>query len=196
DLRIHFTLVPYGCNILDVQAGAELMEWVHSNNPDIMKLARDMHVKYVDFFKRVTDAFPDGVYLQVREADGVARQKFNELIGNRPVCTWYAVNPLYPFFSPQVAMLKEICNHPHSVVKPAYCDNIVPVSSLAIREYAWNTATPGMRTWPYSFGFDHQLIKDFLARGSAEEDAYRVVLPRVARALFGRHIAPDVAEAL
>jgi len=196
DLRVHFTLVPYGCNILDVRAGAELMEWVHGDNPDLMKLAGDMHVKYVDFFKRVTDAFPEGVYLQVREADGVARQKFNELIGNRPVCTWYAVNPLYPFFSPQAAMLKEICNHVHSVVKPAYCDNIVPVSSLAIREYAWNTATPGMRTWPYSFGFDHQLIKDFLASDPADDAAYRVVLPRVARVLFGRDIAPDVAEAL
>jgi len=196
DIRIHFTLVPYGCNILDVRAGAEIMEWVHGENPDIMKLARDMHVKYVDFFRRVNEAFPEGVYLQIREADGVARQKFNELIGNRPVCTWYAVNPLYPFFSPQTAMLKEICNHPHSVVKPAYCDNLVPFSSLAIREYMWNTETPGMQSWPYSFGFDHQLIKDFLARDASDEDAYRVVLPRVARALFGREIAPDIAEAV
>ena len=196
NIRIHFTLVPYGCNILDVRSGAEVMQWVHGDNPDIMKLAEKMHVKYVDFFKRVSDAFPEGVYLQIREADGVSRQKFNELLGNRPICTWYAVNPLYPFFSPTSSMLKEICNHVHSVVKPAYCDNLVPLNSLAIREYMWNTKTPGMQTWPYSFGFDHKLITDFLERSSADEDVYRVVLPRVARALFGREIAPDITEAV
>lgn len=196
EIRIHFTVVPYGCNIMDVKAGADIMQWAYGDHPEMMKLADEMHAKYVPFFRKVGTAFPKGVYLQIREADGVARQKFNELLDNRPINTWFATNPLWPFFSPSPSMLKEVCNNVHSVVKPAYCDNFVPLNTLAVREYTWDTKTPGMQSWKYSFGFDHDLITDFLARDFRDEPIYRVVLPRIARALFGRELASDVAEAL
>lgn len=197
DLRLNFTLYPYNSEIFDPseKAKADLQRTLNLNATQLA----DYKKRYEHFWTQLNSAFPKNVSFAIREpwsADGGPGLKaFLKLIDGRPLFAWYGLAAA-EFYSNVPAWLGTL--HSSSVDDIVFTQNIyvdrgyVPILSLAMREYSWNTRAPGADT----FGTRDRAKMLESAAGDQKTAAYTVVLPHLVRNYFGRELAPEITKAL
>lgn len=184
DIRIIFTQYPYSLAILE--PGYEKRRAVRRlYGPNADHVVGELREKTVRFWRDLHQRLPMDVSLAIRETTADAVRRFRALIPGRAVYTWLALqgsvtqNRLY---GEGARWSGTFCRHPDDIVAPRACDIYVPLNSLAVREYTWSVKTPGAGA--------------FREQGGPDNDVFTLVLPRIARNIFGCEAGPLIAEAL
>ncbi|HRJ72257.1 MAG TPA: hypothetical protein PLS03_08525, partial [Terrimicrobiaceae bacterium] len=198
DIRLNFTLYPYTSEIFDPSEKVKSdLQRTLNITPAQLEAYRK---RYSDFWTRFNEAFPKrNVSFAIREpwsADGEAGLKaFLAMIEGRPLFAWYGLAAA-EFFSNVPSWLGTL--HSGSVDDIVFTQNIyvdrgfVPLLSLAMREYSWNTRAPGAAKFQSR---DRAKMRESAA-GDNTTKSYTVILPHVVRNYFGREIAPEITRAV
>ncbi len=198
DIRLNFTLYPYTSEIFDPseKVKSDLQRTLNITSEELEAYRK----RYTDFWTRFNEAFPKtNVSFAIREpwsADGEAGLKaFLTLIEGRPLFAWYGLAAA-EFFSNVPSWLGTL--HSGSVDDIVFTQNIyvdrgfVPLLSLAMREYSWNTRAPGAA----KFQSRDRAKMGESAAGDNKTKSYTVMLPHVVRNYFGREIAQEITRAV
>ncbi len=193
--RLHFTFYPYGIAILDPEAGRAAMRARYGPTPAADELAERYRARYTEFWRRLHAAFPaEDVTFCIREAPEDAVRAFRALTPGRGMFTWFALmsHAWRPFFSEAATWTGTFVGNPRDVFYPRYLDEFVPLEALAVREYSWNRRTPGAQPWARDALPENEQWKHAEPNGPI----YDLILPRLARNVFGRAAGPAVAAAV
>lgn len=198
ELRVNLTLYPYTSEIFDpseqVQEG--LRKTLSLDKESLEKYRK----RYEAFWIQMNAAFPKkDVAFAIREpwsANGEpGLRAFLKMIEGRPVFAWYGLAAA-EFYCNVPSWLGTL--HSGSVDDIVFTQNIyvdrgyVPILSLAMREYSWNTKAPGAA----SFKTRDRAKMSESAAGDTTTESYTVVLPHLVRNYFGRTLAPDITKAI
>ncbi len=197
-LRVNLTLYPYTSEIFDP---SEQVQEGLRKTLSLDKETMDKYRKrYASFWTQMNEAFPKkDVAFAIREpwsANGEpGLRAFLALIHGRPLFAWYGLAAA-EFYCNVPSWLGSL--HSGSVDDIVFTQNIyvdrgyVPILSLAMREYSWNTKAPGAT----SFKTRDRAKMSESAAGDTTTESYTVVLPHVVRNYFGRTLAPDITTAI
>ncbi len=198
--RLHFTIYPYGVEVLDPELGRQAFTSRFGDTPEIRAMAERYRQYYTEFWRRLHAAFPaDDVTFCIREAPAPAIRAWRELTPGRGMFAWYALmsHSWRPLFSMGAAWSATFVDNPRDTFGIlAYLDGFLPLEGLAVREYSWNRDTPGALPWGR--------LPDGTAPGAGEQwryaephgPIYDLILPRLARNYFGGPAASNIAAAL
>lgn len=195
DTTLLFCLIPYNYSILDKEAGEKWLENEFGISSRIPKLAEELREKWTGHFRRLNENLRDNSILALRETTADVTDAARNVMPDRGWYNWVAMDCWWPVFTPAAAKITNFCG-PKDIIFPSYSDYYVPLQSLAVREYSWNTETPGAGTYPYTNGFTPEATKSFLREADINTPLYKVVLPHLARNLFGDQLAPYITEAV
>ncbi len=185
-IRFHFTQYPYNITILDPDYRLRGLKPKKSAGSKKQESVKELRAKCVRFWQGLHKHLPIDVNLTQREAvprpTGIFREK---MIPGRGVLVWDAVTCSVrrrPFFHEGVSWVSSLCHNPHDFIFIAFADTFVPLNSLGIREYSWNTDTPG--------------AVNFRNRVNPESKLFTLIMPRIVRNLFGKEAAPEITAAI
>lgn len=197
DIRVNFTLYPYNSEIFDPSEKVkEVLRQRYHITADELDTYRK---RYVDFWQRLNKAFPPDVAFAIREPSsedgGPGLKAFRSYNAGRPVFAWYSLAAT-EFYNSVPAWLGTLSSG--SVDDIIFAQNIyvdrgfVPILTMAMREYSWNTRAPGAA----SFKGRDRAKAYASAACDIDSPAYTVMLPHLVRNYFGRALADDITEAL
>lgn len=195
DVNFHFTFYPYGVGILCQKTAEADLEERYGNSPVVKELATKYREKYTEHWKKLHAAFPvDDVDFCIREASPDAIEAFRKLTPGRGAFIWDALmsHAWKSFFSQAACWTPTFCDNSKDLFFINYIDILLPLESLAVREYSWNKNTPGAKPFdkwdiPLSEQWKHSEPKG---------EIYTLVLPNLVRNVFGREAAPYILRAV
>ncbi len=182
-VRLHFTLYPYVVEVLDEDSGEWYLRqpWSGSaTGPDVRERSRANKARYEVFWKRMHAEMPPDVTFCVRETFAAPTAAFREITRGRPAFTFFGLQAK-TFLAESCRWTGMFFREHDDFIFTTFADTFVPFNSLAVREYAWNAATPGAAPF---------------AEHAPTSELYSLVLPRLVRNLFGRRAAPAVVAAV
>ncbi len=191
DANLHFTFYPYGVSILCQKTAEADLEGRYGSSPIVKELATKYREKYTEHWKRLHAAFPkNDVTFCIRESAPEAIEVYRGLTPGRGAFIWDALmsHAWKSFFSQAACWTPTFCDNPNDVFFINYIDTLLPLESLAVREYSWNKITPGAKPFdkwdiPLSEQWKHSEPKG---------EIYTLVLPNLVRNVFGREAAPYI----
>ncbi len=192
ELRLHFVFYPYTIWIFDDAAGLKALDKTIGGQATAAVL-KQYQERYTDFWKKLHAGFPtNDVNFAIRETTPVAVQNWRKLIPGRGAFTWEALMTKYwtPIFSEAAAWTPTFCTNLNDFLCVTYAGNITPLQVLAVREYSWNKQTPGAKPWALLDSDEHW------RHAEPQGEIYSVVLPKLARNVFGHQAAPYIVRAL
>lgn len=195
DLKVLSVFYPYITYIFDAKAFENIMEQAKGKNANAENVIKMYQQKYGDFWKRINDAFPLDDIFCARESTWDSVVEWRKFIGNeRGILWWNAVGSKYwePIFSQGPSWASSFTDNIRNIIFVAYADQQdIPLNILAIREYTWNRSTPGATDFQPFYG----KFTDYWKYAEPEGDVYSVVLPKVARNIFGAQASPYIVRA-
>ncbi|MBT4817115.1 MAG: carbohydrate-binding family 9-like protein, partial [Lentisphaerae bacterium] len=192
DCRLHFTIYPYNISVL-TQAGAEGYHISrYGPSPSIPAVARNVRERFTAFWEKMTPAIPDDATFCIRENTIDNVRRFDALTGDHGVFTWYKAGreQWQTFYDETPRWLPTFYTGPRDLVFTVTLQTFLPVKSLAVREYTWNTGAPGAAMWGRQEG------EAFSEHAEGGNEAYSVVLPHIVKGVFGRRVAAEITAAL
>ncbi|MBM4047004.1 MAG: hypothetical protein FJ279_18025, partial [Planctomycetes bacterium] len=191
DARMHIVIYPYGIGIL-TQDGAE--RYVTSQfgpGPGVADSARGLRQQWEPFWRRITDLLPKDITFCFRETHESAVKAFRALVGDRGLFPWIKLltDPWVAFYSESPRWTGTFHGNRRDFLFSPTLETFLPLQALAVREYAWNASAPGAATW------NRLPVEDEWKHCEPRGEVYEVVLPHVARNLFGRRVGDQVAAA-
>jgi len=190
--RMHVTVYPYNLSALNVRTCEDYLAHRYGRGPATSQLARKYHRRYTTFWRRMHELMPPDVTFCIRENDPAVVRAYKELNTGRGVFLWFALlsHSWRSFFSEAPRWTGSLVEQPDDVIFTRYSDYFVPLMSLAVREYSWNTRAPGAAPWARLPGTEQW------KHGEPRGEIYDVVLPHIIRNMFGREIAPEMTRAV
>ena len=190
--RMHVTVYPYNLAALNVRTCEDYLAHRYGRGPATSQLARKYFGRYTTFWRRMHERMPPDVTICIRENDPAVIRAYKELTPGRGVFLWFALlsHSWRSFFSEAPRWTGSLVDQPDDVIFTRYSDYFVPLMSLAVREYSWNTRAPGAAPWARLPGTEQW------KHGEPQGEIYDVVLPHIVRSMFGREIAPEMTRAV
>ncbi len=201
DATMHATVYPYNISVLTQEGAEAYIASRYGAGPGVEGQARQLREKWTQFWRRMTAEMPEDVTFCIRETTPANVAAFREAIGERGVFVWYGAfnRPWHSLYSDTVTMVGTFHGSDGDYMFPMAEQTFIPAMALATREYSWNVNTPGARPW-YRHGAGDQWQGDTPAgqwlHNEPEGEAFEVVLPHVARNLFGRRFGDELAKVL
>ena len=192
ECRLHFTIYPYNISVL-TQEGAEKYHVTrYGPSPSIPAIAEKVRDRLTAFWRKIAPAIPEDATFCIRENTIDNVRRFHELTAPHGVFTWYksGSEQWQTFYDETPRWLPTFYSGPNDLVFTVTLQTFLPVKSLAVREYTWNTKTPGAALWGRQGG------EAFSQHAEGGNEAYTIVLPHLVRGIFGRQIAEEITIAL
>ena len=191
--RINIVFYPYSMACVHQESAEAHLASKFGPSPDQARRAKEIVDRYTRFYRMMAAKMPADVRFCLREAPAEPVRRFYDVIdphggyiGFKLISeqwkTFYDVSPSWApgLLSGRDDMLGWV----------AALEYFVPLKMLAVRQYTWNTRTPGAQPLVEQPLFERW--RDSEPRG----EVYSRVLPLVTRNLFGPRAGPDIAEAV
>lgn len=192
DVRLLFVFYPYNISIFDTEKAARSLSRTVGEESALETL-KHYQTRYSDFWQRLHAAFPrNDVNFCIRESSPVAMENWRKFIPGRGAFVWQALMSKWwdPLFSEGAAWTPTFCGDVKDYFFVTYAGDILPLQVLAAREYSWNKQTPGAAPW--NLAQNEEAWRHAEPRG----EIYSVVLPKLARNVFGHKAAPYLTKVL
>ena len=207
DARVHLTMYPYSLSILDPGMDDAICALPrYGNTPESRELVKRHRTRIMDLYSRAHAAFPEeDVTFCIRESNTPSIQALRDLTPGRGILTWLALmsHAWRPLFSEAAVWAMTFIDNPRDLFGVvAYLDDVIPLESLAVREYSWNKETPGARPWDrvgYLGGVrggGHPAMAEEWRHAEPKGEIYDLILPRLARNCFSAAAAPFITRAV
>jgi len=192
DVRLHFTLYPYNISVLTQKTAEEYHIERYGPGPSVPEIAKRLRERFTDFWRRVTKGLPDDVTFCIRENIPENVRRFQEITKPHGTFIWYLAGSKYwrPFLDVSPSWAPTFYSGRDDVMFTVSMETFVPLKALAVREYTWNTKTPGASPW------NRLPPEEWWRNGEAKGDIFSRVFPHIVRNVFGRRAAPELTEAL
>ena len=192
DARFHFTFYPYNISVLTPKGAEAYMIERYGPGPGVAARAEKLCSDMRAFWSRLNTAFPRDVTFCIRETTSDNVNAFKSVTKGHGVFTWYkcGFNEWGAFFDETPRFIPTFRSAYDDVVFPVTMNLTLPAKTLAAREYSWNINAPGAGS------YQRHPERERYRHAEAMGDLYDVVLPHIARNLFGGEAAADMAEAI
>ncbi|HUS80399.1 MAG TPA: hypothetical protein VM283_03965 [Armatimonadota bacterium] len=192
DSHMNITIYPYNINIFTQEGAEQYIASRYGAGPGVPDAGRQLREKWAEFWRRITAMLPDDIIFCIRETTRENVDAYRELIGQRGIFIWYGEfnRPWHSLYSNTPSMVGTFFRDKRDYMFPMAEQTFIPAMGMATREYAWDVNAPGAETWsrfPDGEQWRHT---------EPEGDAFAVVLPHVARNLFGRRFGDELTKAL
>ncbi len=201
DAVMHATLYPYNISVLTQEGAEAYIASRYGAGPGVEDQARQLREKWTEFWRRMNAEMPEDMTFCIRETTPANVQAFRETIGDRSIFVWYGAfnRPWHSLYSDTVAMVGTFHGNSGDYMFPMAEQTFIPAMALAIREYSWNVNAPGAKPWQRHGPADEwqgTTAGGQWLHNEPEGEAFEIILPHVARNLFGRRFGDELAEAL
>ncbi len=195
NIKIMCTMVPYMPSDFDRKKLKKEIQERYGNIKNIDELADKLYKRNTEMIIQAHKTFPMNVRWCLRESHVSDIENFNKFIPGRPSYFWIATDILWPLFSESTARIKTFCCNRDNLLTSSYCDPLILLNSLAIRQYSWNRKTMGNGDWKYSYTWSQERSKEALKAIKKDDPVYQVILPYLLRNIFGTEFGTGIAKA-